>query len=190
MEENSVMASTTSHGRSIVPTDYRKLAGYDSVQDGGDGKSVKSCKSNKSNKSKASKRSKKVGQEDPRKSSQHQDTELDLTVGDFDNEDEILSVGSDASRLEAIQKQIEMNLPTTGEMYNERKVEEGEQDRLEDVDLPNNLEQQDVYDEWKELHKKQLAATEDREVRSQWVLELIGIREEILEKREQIKQLE
>ena len=70
------------------------------------------------------------------------------------------------------------------EKYNEYKVRTGEQERLEDAELPDDLHDENVFNQLKLLHEEQRNTPENREKRSKKVLELIKIHDEIIEMRE------
>ena len=76
-------------------------------------------------------------------------------------DDEVISLGSDASRVERINQEMEQNAPTWTEQYNEYKCQQGYQQRLEDAELPDNLQDEEVFDQTKQLHRSQMAAMED-----------------------------
>ena len=103
----------------------------------------------------------------------------DSRRGDFDSEEDGVSLGSEASHVKELQERIDEIEPLMALRYNEYKVDQGLQDRLEDVDLPENLEDEATYLEWKNLHEKQSKATTDRELWAQRRLELITIGDEI-----------
>ena len=119
---------------------------------------------------------------------------MDSRAGDFDSlddqEDEILSMGSDASRLKRLEIELEKNSVTFAEKYNEMKVKEGTQVRLEDAEILENLQQDEVLEEQKTVHEQQLLATQEREERAKRTLTILNIRESIIESRERSKKLE
>ena len=173
----------SSKGRMLSRPDYKKLAGME--DDLVSRKSQKSHRTSKTNKTKSSQ-----GRRSRKKSEVGERYEEDSRAGDFDDEDEVLSLGSDASRLKKLQKDLEMNSVTFGENYNEYKVQQGLQVLLEDTELPTNLEQEEIFDGCKAEHHQQLTATRYREVRARRTLEILEMREEILMARERTKKLE
>ena len=159
----------SSRGRTIQQIDYRKLHQGEMDQD--DQMSLRLGKSRKS-----TKLTKSVG-------SVKQNKDKDKLV-----EHECGSNSSDDGRLDEIDREIEKVKPSLSENYNEYKVQQGLQERLEDAELPHNLEKGQVYDECKDLHERQFQATQDRRRCAQRRLELERIRERIIDKREQAKQ--
>ena len=127
-----------------------------------------------------------------KKKGKHLDaSEVDSRAGDFESADEdVISMGSDRSRINQLQDELERNSVTFAEQYNEFKVTQGLQERLEDSELPDNLESQQVFEESKHMHQQQLEATTNREKRAVRTLELMKLCEEILEKREKVRRLE
>ena len=104
---------------------------------------------------------------------------MDSRAGDFEDEDEdVISMGSDASRLMRLQADIEENEPTLIEKYNEQKGADGELDRLEDSQLPSDMDDDKVYELSKTQHLQQQEATEKRHIKAVRTLELMEIREE------------
>ena len=86
-------------------------------------------------------KAKSVGKKDKNK------LEVDSRKGDFDSEEEISSLGLEEDRLRGLNSEIEDLQPTFTEKYNEYKVDQGLQDRLEDSELPSNLENKEVFEE-------------------------------------------
>ena len=143
--------------------DYKKLAGMSSDGEKMDRKSMKSGWSNKSNKP-----TKKKNAE--AKLVQSGDGE-DSRAGDFDSEEDS-SVDS-TRKLCSLQDQIDMLELSLALRYNEYKVAQGTQDRLEDCDLPQDLNDPKVFEQWKELHEEQLKSTKEREQKAVNRLHLI-----------------
>ena len=114
------------------------------------------------------------------------DVEVDSRKSDFDDED-VLSMGSDASKVEKLNKEIVQLEPTQMELYNQYKCDQGLQCCLEDSELPDNLLDTNKYTETLEMHKQQLLATTDREQHTTRRSEIIQLREEIIQKRERAK---
>ena len=173
------------------------------------GKSVRSTRSNSKNRKKATDLDKaknngnkkatvkevipKKARSNAKKLTDREDDEVDSRVGDFDQEEveeDVLSMGSDASKLARIEQEISELEPSMAEKYNEFKVKQGYQVRLEDAELPENLHEDEVYDEVLKLHKEQLAATDDRQKKVLRVNELEKLRDEIVAKRENSKLIE
>ena len=86
-----------------------------------------------------------------------QEGETDSRAGDFEDE-EVVSLGSDASRVERINEEIDKLAPTWTESYNEFKCRKGIQERLEDFKLPDHLEDDAIFQETMEMHRQQLQA--------------------------------
>ena len=148
MENAGAQASmaVSSKGRSIVQQDYRKLAGMEDEVDEIDKKSHTSRKSTKSQRSVRTNRIKKDKDKDKQNDGNIviicHSGDMDSRAGDFvveDMDEEVMSLGSDASRLHKLQQQIDDSGVTFAEKYNEYKVKQGHQDRLEDSELPENL---------------------------------------------------
>ena len=195
------MFTTTSHGRRIKKIDFGALlrgeVGQEKMsmqQEKQDGKSCKSTKSRKLVKStKTNKSGKDITQKSTTKNKGKNPKEVvdtsaqedaDSRTGDFEDED-IISLGSDASRIGKIDREMEQLAPTWTEKYNEYKCKQGYQQRLEDAELPQDLEDDAVYNETLKLHQEQLIATEDRGRRSKRRLELSKLRQQILDKHEE-----
>ena len=151
------------NGRSLrsVAVDYKKLAGYTSGHDRAVSADRRSTRSNKSGASK--KFMKEVGKD-------KSVTDVDSCKGDF---------GLDESEEDRLQSEIECLAPTLAQRYSEQKIAEGTLQRLEDSQLPEDLEDNTVFDECKKEHLEQKKASYDRECRAKRRLELIKIREEI-----------
>ena len=156
-----------------VSVDYKKLAGYS--RDSGKKMETQSVKSVRSRKSSKSVKSKKVV------TGKGRGKGGDSRYGDFDSES---AKSSTEERLCDLQNEIEDLAPSAGLRYNERKVAEGFQDRLEDSELPANLEDV-LFSETKKLHIQQKDVTEERGRRAKRRLELTRLREEIVAAREQ-----
>ena len=118
-----------------------------------------------------------------------EEDEQDSRAGDFEEyeDDEQLSLGSDASKVAKLDGKIDKLAPTWTEQYNEYKCRQGYQARLEDAELPGELDNDMIYQDTKKKHQEQLKATEDREKRAVRRLELEKLREQIIEKREVAK---
>ena len=114
MEENTPITQVT---RAKV-VNYRHLAGMDKEKGC---KSVKSGKSRKSKKSTGTNKVEKSGKKKNKTSGE------DSREGDFSLGDEI-SLRSDASRVYAIEDEMDVNVPTLAEKYNEHKVQLGLQE--------------------------------------------------------------
>ena len=154
---------------------YKKLAGGKVTDQEEDRRSVKSTKAIKSMKSV---RSGKQCQEKGRK-------------GTGKDEGDSSSVsGGEEERLQDLEQQISELQPTFIECYNNYKVQEGHQERLEDSELPDELEKDEVFDETKKIHLQQKKVTIERSKRASRRLELIQMREEILAERELAEQKE
>ena len=183
--EHSLL-TVTSRGRTVQQQDYRKLAGMEDE--------VVSRKSEKSNKTVKSSTKSARGKNKKSKENVTCTSEVDSRAGDFDDEvnseASVLSVGSDAGRLKKLEKELEVNNVTFGEKYNEYKVDQGLQVRLEDTEMPEDLESEIVYEECKTQNAQQLTASKDREARAERTLEILNIREEIISARERSKKLE
>ena len=153
-------------------------------------KSVKSMKSQKS------KRNKKKEKEQCMKSTQQrvklikqsvgktQDDDLDSRTGDFDDIDTV-SLGSDASKVDKINQEMEKLAPTWTEKYNEYKCQQGYQQRLEDAELRTELHRDEVYQEAITLHREQLVATTESETRAKRRLELSKLENKLLKREKQ-----
>ena len=89
-----------------------------------------------------------------------------------------------------LEEKIQECEPSLGERYNEYKVQQGLQDRIEDAPLPETLEDEGIYEDWKEKHVQQKKATEEREKRAKRRMELMEMRDDIVRIRERAKQLE
>ena len=76
------------------------------------------------------------------------------------------------------------------EQYNEFKVKQGLQDRLEDTELPDNLDEESVFNEALTQHQSQLQATSNMEARAKRTVEIIKIQQEIVQRREWVRKLE
>ena len=70
----------------------------------------------------------------------------DSRAHDFDSEGSS-EVDTDGARLQKLEQHIEDTEPTLAEHYNQYKVDHGLQDRLEDSELPTNLEKENVFQE-------------------------------------------
>ena len=117
--------------------------------------------------------------------------DTDSRIGDFDGEEsDIVSLGSATSKVARIDQEMESLAPSAGELYNQYKCDIGDQERLEDADLPENLQDDTVYEETLAVHKKQLAATTEREKKSLRRVELDEMRDEIIVRRERGKKAE
>ena len=99
-------------------------------------------------------------------------------------------MGSDLDRLLELDREIEFNKPSVTLKYNEYKVQQGEQERLEDSELPENLDEDEVYDEMVKLHEEQRTATENRQMKAERVLQLMKIRDEIVDMKEKAQEAE
>ena len=210
---------TTSRGRTIVKPDFVQLAGM-ATKDAADiNEEVQSIKSTKSTRSRRSRKSDNKQEPPPKnhsksdkkpnstKSAQVDEKSLSLLqpaqdkplkevdcdgdsrLGDFDDDD-VISLGSDASKMDRINNEIQSLEPSMMERYNNYKVQQGELCRLEDSELPDELEKKQVYEESMKQHKEQLKATEHREVRAKRRSKLVELREEIIVKRESAKYYE
>ena len=125
--------------------DYRKLTGMEEtgMNKEMDAKSTKSGKSKKLGRSGVSRKTlKESGKGDKEVAKVGCDSDEDSRRGDFDSDDG--SLGSDASKIKGLQQEIDSNQPTFMEKYNEYKVQQGHQDRLEDAELPEKIGQRDV----------------------------------------------
>ena len=146
----------------MAQQDYRKLAGMEK-----DSSAVKSLDfDNRSKSSRRSKRSTKSARADRMarsgkwimkkindcdmdivRNGPGPEEDLDSRAGDFDtaDEDDALSVGSDASRLRQLDEKLKENALTMGEKYSEKKLAEGSLLRLEDAELPDALEDEETF---------------------------------------------
>ena len=61
---------------------------------------------------------------------------------------------------------------------------------MEDADLPENLEDEQVFLRCREQHEEQKKATLEHEKRAKRTLELMALKDEIIETREKAKQME
>ena len=173
MEENP--SSYSLRGRPVPQVNYKEFATWGRDEMEQDNRSVKSIKSAKSTKSTRSWKGRKVDKErDAGKSvADHESSEQDSDI-----------------ELQQLDKEIEANKPSFSEQYNEFKVRQGEQDLLEDADLPEDLDQEETYRKTKDLHLQQKKATTERMKRAEHRLELTRLREEIVETRERARTLE
>ena len=189
-------------GRPINEINYKKLADMDvesqkgmneerrSIKSTRSKKSVSSKKSLKSNKSSKNKVKKGKGDNEeataPGAHSQAAEgTTTDSREGDFstESEEEALSMGSAAGRLQQLQKGIDdLDIPLVTK-YNERLIAEGKQVRLEDAPLPEKLEVDETYQVVVNEHKQQLEATKNRSIRAARRLEMIQMRNNIIEEK-------
>ena len=78
----------------------------------------------------------------------------DSRADDFDSEEDG-SVGL-SSKLQDLQQKIDDLQPSLAQKYNEYKVAQGMQDRLEDAELPDDIGDDRVFEDWKWLHQDQL----------------------------------
>ena len=113
----------------------------------------------------------------------------DSRKDDFGSEEDNME-GSDTVQLVDLRHKIEACKPSMSERYNEYKVDQGLQDRLEDSELPEDLENEETYEEWKQMHEQQMKATEDRKKRAERQMELTRMREAIVQAREEAKRME
>ena len=81
-------------------------------------------------------------------------------------EEDVVSLGLDTSKVDKINQQIDQLAPSWTEKYNEFKCQQGIQVHLEDSEVPADLHQDTVYEETMQLHKSQMQATTDRESRA------------------------
>ena len=193
MEENSKQPEfhKTSRGREVVQVDYKKLDQGDQEQEWEQRsqiswKSKCSVKSVKSVGSVAKKKSNKKGKDTD-------NAEMDSRAGDFDTqgeEDDILSTASDDSRMKKLQEELELNGIMLAERYSDQKIQEGSQVLLEDAPLPEGLEVMEIYHQSKKEHEEQLMAMEDRGRRVARTLELMEMREKIIDTWEQAWRME
>ena len=184
-------------GRNVLQVDYKKIADMDGAV--GEEQDCKSVTSRKSRKSHKSTRSVKPDAGKVRKKSETvEQSDLDSRAGDFDYEraledtgdhDEVLSMGSDAERFKKLQEQLEISKPSLGEKYSELKVQEGTQQRLEDMEILDGIVDNECFEQIKK-HLEQAQATEERQLRVMRALEIFGIREQIIEKRMNARRLE
>ena len=181
----------SSWGRLVRRNNFREMAGIGKQIDvrNEEEQGYKSIKSQRTTWSQSTKnKTKSNGKWKKGKTSQNMAEnahEMDSRLKDFDDEDEVISLGSDASRIAKIDQEMEKLAPTWTKRYNEYKCKEGHQERLEDAPLPEDLDNDAVYEETLKLHQEQLVATENCTRRSKQRLELSEIRQKILDKREE-----
>ena len=176
-EDGKSTARSTRSGKSVASTRSRK-SGNSKTKKSSVAKGAKQGKTPK----RTPKATKKVNPEE-------EDQDSDSREGDFESENEVdgLSLGSAASKVRNLNNEIEKLQPSLMEKYNEYKCEQGLQQRLEDSDLPDNLQDDEVFQETLELHKEQLQASQNREKRASRCKEITNMREEIIKSREKAK---
>ena len=96
-----------------------------------------------------------------------------------------LSMGSDASQIRKLDEGIEATEVTMAERYGEYKVQQGIHIRIEDMEVPENLDDEGTYNEEKQLHMQQLKASEERAARAKRRVEMLTLKDNIMSKREQ-----
>ena len=183
MEENPD-GNRSVRGRPIKDIDYRKMAGLGSGSDDDHeillgNKPMKKKAGGGSTKSKKSVNSARLGKNVMPQKQKSEESE-DSREGDFDTDN-----GSQEheDRLKEMEKEISELQPSVGEKYNQYKCDIGEQDRLEDCELPEELDKDEVYNNWVALHEKQEVATIERERGADRCLELMKVHNKIIEVR-------
>ena len=104
-----------------------------------------------------------------------------------EEESDVISLGSDASKLERLQNQIDATEKSVAERYNEFKVQQGELIRVEDIEVPTDIENEELFNETKKIHEEQMVATKNRAEKAKRRVELLKLKEEIIERWEQAK---
>ena len=133
IREKNPQSVRSTRTRKIV--NYKQLAGLEGGENDMDGKSEKSVKSKKSRKTAKEnvKKTDKLDSDDSRKD--------DFTEAE-EADDDAFSLGSDKVRVIELQQKIDAAEPSMAEQYNNYKVQQGLQDRLEDAELPSDLNEE------------------------------------------------